>query len=139
MKKLFLTLLLLLIFPLFAFANPTPTANVTFVWDANTDTIAGYRLYQSTVSFLTLDANDDGIISLAELFTNPALIIKGDTLVGTETVTIQVEDGTHYWVLTAYNSNGESDPSNEVTDTIDTSVPHVPGGLNITIIIKINQ
>ena len=141
MKKLFLTLLLLLIFPVFAFANPTPTANITFVWDANTDTVTGYRFYQFDYSIAVLDTNDDGIISYEELLVAPGELANSriaDIPVGTETVTIQAEDGKWYWFVTAYNSNGESGPSNEVTDTIDTSVPHAPGGLNITIIIKIN-
>ena len=141
MKTLILILMLVL-FPVFAFANPTPTVNVTFQWDANTDTIVGYRLYQFDYSIAVLDTNEDGIISYLELLDAPETLansIIADIPVGTETVTIQVKDGKWYWVLTAYNSNGESDPSNEVTATVDTAKPFAPGGLKITIIIKIEQ
>lgn len=115
MKKLLLVLMLVL-FPVFCFA----ATNVTFEWDANTESdLAGYRLYQSATSGTYTFGPGNEV---------------GSTLSGTETVTIQVEDGLWYWVLTAYNTAGiESDPSNEVSN----EPPGPPTGFRITIIINI--
>lgn len=139
MKKLFFALVFALMFGVSA-ALATPTVNITFAWDANTEAdLAGYRLYQSNVSVLTLDADNDGIITLAELLAGSGVVV-GNVSVGTEIVTVQVHDGTWYWVLTAYDTQGnESGPSNEVTKTVNTSVPSAPSGLNITIVIKIQN
>jgi len=98
---------------------------ITFEWDANTEVdLAGYRLYQSTASGEY--AFGDG----QQVATIPA---------GTETGTLDnVPDGTYYWVLTAYDDQGnESDPSNEVTEVLDTSAPIPPGNLVITLIQKL--
>lgn len=138
MKKLLLALFLVLAFGVSTvFANPT--ANVTFEWDANTEAdLVGYKLYQSPISVSTLDDDNDGIITLEELLTGSGVVVA-NILAGAETITIQVQDGVWYYVLTAYDAGNESFPSNEVTATIDTSAPSAPGGLNITIIIKIGQ
>ena len=125
MKKLLFILCFVLTFSVSTvFANPN--ANITFVWNANSETdLAGYRLYQSNVPGFYTFGEGNQII---------------DILTGTETVTIRVHDGIWYWVLTAYDNHGnESGPSNEVTAIIDTISPSAPGGLNITIIIKIEQ
>lgn len=136
MKKLFMSIILvvLLVIPIAVFA----ASDVTFEWDANTEAdLAGYRLYQSSVSVSTLDTNNDGIITLSEFQNGPSFGV-GYAPVGTETVTIQVEDGTWYWVLTAYDTgDNESDPSIEVTATLDTEAPAPPQNLFIKLIQKI--
>ena len=100
-------------------------SNVTFEWDANSESdLAGYRLYQSqTPGVYTFgDGNQVATIST-----------------GTETVQItDVLDGTYFWVLTAYDTNGnESGPSNEVTANLDTLSPNAPITVTITIVIKV--
>lgn len=100
-------------------------SNVTFEWDANIESdLAGYRLYQSqTPGVYTFgDGNQVATIST-----------------GTETVQItDVLDGTYFWVLTAYDTNGnESGPSNEVTANLDTLSPNAPITVTITIVIKV--
>ena len=130
MKKLFLTLILF--FSLMvgtALANPD--ADVTFAWDANSNSdgdLAGYRIYQRA-PFRAYTFGEGNEV--------------GATLVGTETVTIRVEDGRWYWVATAYDTSGnESGPSNEVTAVIapppDTTPPAAPTGLRPPVVIIIN-
>ena len=96
-------------------------STLTVMWDKNTEAdLAGYRLYQSDTSGKYSYGEDHAIA------TAPA---------GEETVTVNdVEDGTWFWVLTAYDTSGnESGPSNEVTKTIDTEAPNAP---RITITIE---
>ena len=123
MKTLFLTLVFIVLFPVLVLANPN--ANVTFVWNANSEAdLAGYRLYKTDVpgSYTFGEGNQ-----------------IGGALAGTETVTILEHDGTWYYVVTAYDTaENESGPSNEVSTSIDTVPPGAPSGLNITIVIKIN-
>ena len=112
---------LVLGFASFAYA----ASNVTFEWDANSESdLAGYRLYQSQASgdYTFGDGNQVATITA-----------------GTETVTISgVADGTYYWVLTAYDTDGnESGPSNEVTANLDTLAPGSPVNVRITIIVKV--
>lgn len=100
-------------------------SNVTFEWDANSETdLVGYRLYQSQMSgdYIFGDGNQVATITA-----------------GTETVTITgVSDGAYFWVLTAYDDKGnESGPSNEVTANLDTTPPESPTTVIITIIIKV--
>ena len=87
--------------------------SVTFIWDPNPESdLACYRLYQGTESRVYAPEH------VAEI---PA---------GTETVTIEVEDGTWFWALTAFDAKGnESDFSPEVTRTYDTTAPGAPTGL----------
>lgn len=121
MKKLLLILVLVL-FPVFCFA----TSNVTFEWDANSEAdLAGYRLYQSAASGNYIYGQGNEVLDIAA---------------GTVTGTINVTDGTYFWVLTAYDTDGnESDPSNEVTRKLDATRPSAPSGLSITVIIKIEN
>lgn len=109
-KLIFIIILLLPISTAFG-------ADVTFEWDPNTETdLAGYRLYQSDTSGVYTYGDGNQVETI------PA---------GTETVTLYgVPDGTWYWVLTAYDTSGnESGPSNEVTDTLDSTAPAPPTGL----------
>lgn len=113
MKKLFLTLVLFFGLISVAFAAQT----VTLEWDANTDTILGYRIYERV-------ENGTHVYGEANA--------KASTLVGTETVIFQTTDGKKYYVATAYDATGESLPSNEVS-----TGPSAPGGLKITVIVSI--
>ena len=120
MKKLILTLLACLLLAGTAFADNS----VSFKWDANTETdLAGYRLYQSTTpgQYTFGEGNQVAIISA-----------------GIETVTLpNVLDGTFFWVLTAYDLEGnESGPSNEVSATLDSTPPGAPTILEITAVVK---
>lgn len=98
-------------------------ASIQFGWDANTETdIAGYRLYQSAAP---------GDYFLADGTFDPNMCV---VTVGTITTCIQrnVAQGTHYWVLSAYDTFGnESGPSNEVTYTVDRISPDDPNNLQI--------
>ena len=58
---------------------------------------------------------------------------------GTETVTVDQDDGTWYYVLTAYDTTAnESGASNQVSTSIDTIAPLAPGGLTIITIVNVN-
>ena len=119
MRKILILLVMMLLIPSFVWA----ASSVTFAWDANTEPdLAGYRLYQAAAS----GAYD---------YTTSVLTIP----VGTNTGTIQVQDGTWFWVLRAYDtSDNESNDSNEVSArALDSVDPDAPSGLTITIIIKV--
>lgn len=118
MRKLILILVLIL-FPVLCFA----ASDVTLEWDLNTEQdMAGYRVYQSA---------SPGIV--------PAPGLKvGEIPHPTNTYTFIVQDGTWYWVVTAYDTeNNESGPSNEVTATLDTEAPTPPQNFFIKLIMKI--
>ena len=109
MRK-FISFFIALFVSLFLIVIPASAKDITFLWDANSEAdLAGYRLYQSDTSgSYTFGIGNE---------------VK-DTPAGTETCTIDVADGTWYWVLTAYDSNGnESGPSNEVSISVDQTAP----------------
>lgn len=98
-------------------AAPVIAKDINFAWDANSESdLAGYRLYQSgTSGSYTYGSGNE----VAEI---PA---------GTEVCTIDAADGTWYWVLTAYDTNGnESGPSNEVSANVDQTAPESPINLH---------
>ena len=76
----------------------------TFTWNPNLDGITeGYRLYKSTV---------------AGRYTDPPI---GQIIHPTTTFTLDImhySKGTYFFIVTAFNANGESLPSNEVSTTI---------------------
>ncbi len=129
MKKLILTLLAVLLLAGTAFA-----ANVTFRWDANTETdLAKYKLYQAGTAggpYIKAQVVGEGnLVAIVLLANLPDPANPEYTLTG-------VADGRHYWVLTAADlSNNESGFSNEVTTVIDSTPPAPPGGLSIWEII----
>jgi len=85
---------------------------VNLEWDANTDDTVKYRVYSSTIS---------GIYDVDEY--------EETTL---NTYTMDLPDGKYYFVVTAIDeADNESGYSNEVTTSIDTMPPMVPGTLRI--------
>ena len=96
------------------------TSSVTLNWDANTEPdLAGYRLYQG--------ATTGGPYALKQ------------TLAKVTTTTVPgLLDGTHYFVLTAFDAfTNESGNSNEVNKTFDTLAPAAPRNVVITITVTV--
>ena len=117
MKKLFLAVVAFF----FMCGMAQAASNVTFEWDANSESdLAGYRLHQGVTNGVY-----DSVVA--------------DIPAGTETVILtNIPDGTYYWALIAYDTEGlESGYSNEVTKRLDTTPPDNPQGLLIGAIEKI--
>lgn len=111
-------LALLLALPAIAAALDVQTWDVTFTWDANTESdLAGYRLY--TVS---------------------GELVKEMTASEVQTVLEDVGPGEHSWYLTAFDFAGnESGPSNIVSTTLVDDIPPAdPGGLQISVTVNVN-
>lgn len=120
MKKIFtLTIWILLL----SVVSCSAASNVKFIWDASPDSdLAGYRLYQSTVSG---EYDKSKVVAVI-----PANL--------TTTTLENVQDGKYFWVATAFDTSGnESEYSNEVTATLDTTAPKAPV-LTINNVLKIN-
>jgi hypothetical protein len=115
MKKIFITVILVLSLVSFAFAD-----TVEFGWIGNTESdLAGYRLYASH--------NSGSYTYGAE---NAAATFGARATTGT--VTVGESDVPWYFVLTAFDDTGnESGPSNEVSTKVDHTAPAAPGGLVI--------
>ena len=106
MKRALIAAMLLSLIASVAFAE----TEVTFTWSPRPESdLAGYRLYQGTAS---------GVYAPEHIEEVP---------VGTETVTIEVADGTYFWALTAFDQTGnEGLFSEEITRTYDTTPPGAP-------------
>lgn len=118
-KKIIGITLAICLLPLLAFAD----ANITLEWDSNIESnMAYYNIYRS----------DDGQMSWNQINSEP--IIHQGT--GTETwIDINVSDGSYAWYVTAIDTSGlESNPSNIVTQTIDTQPPDPPQNFIIKLI-----
>ena len=124
MKKLVLLLMVLVA----GFLLPTMAnaVQIIFIWDGSTSTdVSGYRLYNSNTS-------------RSYSYGAQNAIWTGTALTATVTVTVQLGE-TKYFVVTAYNSAGESGPSNEVFYTVPpdntepSGKPAKPTNLRITI------
>ena len=99
------------------------TSSVTLAWDANTEAdLAGYKLYRATTA--------GGPYTLAQTVGK----VTTTTLTG-------VVDGTHYFVLTAFDNKtptpNESGHSNQVTFGADTTPPANPKNVVITITVTV--
>ena len=110
MKKTFLTLILTLTLTLTLSIASTEAMEKTFAWDANTEAdLAYYQLWQG--------ASLEG----------PYEKLGNKILAGTETIVLEIPDGTWFWYLTATNTSGlTSDPSNIVTATVNSVPPEKP-------------
>ena len=116
MKK-FISFFIALFVLFFLMAIPVFAMDISFEWDPNSESdLAGYRLYQSgTSGSYTFGAG------------NEVMAVLAGTEIGT---LVGVMDGKWYWVLTAYDSQGnESGPSNEVSASIDQTAPAPPTNL----------
>lgn len=122
MKKILFLVVAIILFPSIIWA----ATDVTFAWDPNIESdIDGYRLYQSDESD---NYNADGIVA----------DVKHVDVCSEEEcqTTISVEDGQWFWVATAYDTHGnESDYSNEVSESLDSTPPEPPSGF----LIKLKQ
>jgi hypothetical protein len=113
MKKYLMAVAVLLILVGPAWAS----RNVKLAWDppaAATD-VGGYRVYQSQAPGGHTFGKENAVLEVG---------------VDTRTVTLVVEDGTWYWVVTAVDlAQNESGPSNEVSKLVDGTAPDPPQGL----------
>ena len=115
-KIYFLYLVMLPVFFLFTYI---PADAATMVWDPSSGVVTGYKIYYRT----SLDSEHT----------------LGDTI-GNVTQyplsNLQLEEGaTYYFVVKAYNSAGESEPSNEVPYTKTTQAGGAADTLNPTVTI----
>ncbi len=114
-------IILALLFGMFISVPAYAASNVTFAWDAS-EGATGYKVYQSQTSGIY--NKETGKVC--------------DTATLTCTVN-NLADGTYYWVATAYDAEGnESDYSNEVTATLDTTSPPAPGSFKITVTVNVS-
>jgi len=119
MKKL-ITIIAVIFFAGTAFAQ----TNVTFKWSPNSESdLAGYRIYMSDQS---------GVYTQNDVIGDISCVPDDEPCC---TYVYEVEDGTWFFVATAYDTSfNESDYSNEVTDTFttpDVQPPAPPSGFNI--------
>jgi hypothetical protein len=117
MKKIFMLFMGLFV-ALLLMPTMSLGADVSVSWNANTEAdLAGYHLYQST----TAGAHVKGVFSADILKPATAYTVAG------------LQDGTYFWVLTAYDVAGnESVFSDEVSLKID-NAPAKPGGFKAAI------
>ena len=135
MKKIIPMFLICLLLAGTAFADNS----VTFTWDKNSETdLAGYKVYRSA----TPDGQVVGVdIPVAIVLPNNQIYdhaLIPDLAPDKEALTIDnIEDGTWYWILTAYDTHdNESGKSNEVSATLDSVPPGDPVILEIIAVVK---
>ena len=113
---------LLVIFIVLFTTSALAATDVSFRWDPNQEPdLAGYRLYRSATSGdYTLGA------FIKEIPCGP------NDAACSETVDQGVPDGTYFWVVTAFDTEGlESVWSNEQTSILDSTPPGAPQNLSI--------
>lgn len=124
MKKIIITLAIVLGMSFSAYAAGT---DVKLVWDPPSPLgdVAGYRVYKSQTS---------------GQYTKGAANAACSSTVGTNTCTIpSMLDGTWFWVATAFDAAGnESEYSNEVTKTLDSTPPAAPTGLTVSVTVNVS-
>ena len=99
---------------LFALAA-SPLSAATLVWDPNTDTVNGYKVYWGTSATNPANAVDVGDNTQYSLDSLPL-----------------TESTEYFFCVTAYNSAGESDRSTAVSYTpADQTPPMPPGGFSV--------
>jgi hypothetical protein len=121
MKKIFLAVLIIVfVCPIFSFAADQAFREVTFEWDATTDTtVKGYYIYRSTESGVYGDPLNEEMITATTYKDN---------------VPIPHEQN-FYYVVKATNGIFNSDPSNEVV----LSKPTKPENLKVPVFINIEN
>jgi len=94
---------------------------VTLQWDANTEPdLAGYKIYYGSSTGVY-----DGTLAIVDGMSKPSPIDVGNVT----TVTIDLPNGTWFFVATAYDNEVpslESDYSNEVFKRISNGAPAAP-------------
>ncbi|MGD9017025.1 MAG: fibronectin type III domain-containing protein [Desulfobacterales bacterium] len=89
-----------------------PLSAATLVWDPNTDTVDGYKIYYGENPSSLSNSVNAGMVTQYNL----------DTLRLSENIE-------YFFCVSAYNSAGESDPSTAVSYTpADQTPPTPPGG-----------
>lgn len=123
MKKL----LCIILFFLWVGAASAATYQVTFEWNANTETdLTGYRLYMSPTSGQYTYGQANALASVGNVTTTQ--------------VSITLDEGAkRYFVLTAFdNAGNESGPSNEVSWTApDVTPPSAPSNFLLKLWAKL--
>lgn len=89
---------------------------VSLEWDANPEPVSGYRVYFGSEGARAVAFHDVGKVTEY----NVDHILIGN-LPGTTT----------FFTVTAYNSSGESKPSNEVSHTVIIPAPDAPKSLRL--------
>ncbi len=108
MKKIFVVLAVFLMVLMAGAA--LAGQNVTFTWDSYiSDPVTGFKLYMASTP------------GVAVTPANLVATIPGQT--STLYMQPNVPPGIHYWVLTAYATGMESDPSNEVSYVVKLKPP----------------
>lgn len=106
-------------------APKTVTVKMTWNYDNPPADLAGFRLYQSATSGQYTYGKGKEVASAPA--TARTLTLPG------------VTEGQKYWVLTAFDSNGnESGPSNEASKVIDATAPGSPGDLQVAVEVVVN-
>lgn len=104
---------------------------ITFQWEQDmTVPIVGWKIYQRETSWpATIPV---GTVPFQTLVWNgtTAPTYEGTTTIPVQAGTLKV----FYWVLTAYNAQGESGRSNEVTTTHDFRLPIMPVTFRATVV-----
>ena len=103
----------------------TATLKVTWDYDNPPPDLTGFRLYQSDVS--------------GQYTIGPGHEIASAPADARTLKLMNVPEGTHYWVLTAFDSEGnESAPSVEASKLVDKTPPHSPSDVQVEVEVLVN-
>ncbi len=101
------------------------TLKVTWDYENPPPDLAGFRLYQSDTS---------GQYTIGQGHEVAAAPADARTL-----KLMNVPEGMHYWVLTAFDSEGnESPPSEEASKRVDKTPPHSPSDVEVEVEVLVN-
>jgi len=132
-KKVFIFLLIFVLFPLTIFAASSNTVQIIELeWDAvASKDVTGYNVYRSTKS----NTYDFSKPLNSKMITTPD---SESNLVTYKDVISEPYEGRYYYVVTSTDGINISKPSNEVTTRIDTIPPAPPGTLKRKVYIRVN-
>jgi len=118
LKRILRTVALVLIL-VFWVGSALAASTVTLEWDASpaSEQVIGYRVYQSQTS------GSYGSVPVDDVTSGVISVLAG------------VPDGIYFWVVTAYNSVGESGYSNEATASLVSVPPGAPSTLRIQSVV----